>query len=168
MSSEEMDEESLKRRLGLDSWRNLSKDKLIAFVSDLPNMSKEVALGVVAQFPNFKELALNAFDKATSNTARVADANWNSQEKVHSAHAEYRAMLERELERDDLTAEDRLRILALVHQTVQEESAKDSEHKQFMEKIQKIGMSAAGLAVLAGLTALGGKFGLGEQLKPKR
>lgn len=40
-------EDDVKKALNIDSWRNLSKDKLLAFVAEMPHMNKEVALKAI-------------------------------------------------------------------------------------------------------------------------
>jgi O-phosphoseryl-tRNA(Cys) synthetase len=47
-------EDELKKALEIDTWKNLSRDKLIKFVAMMPDMDKELALKVVEQFPEFK------------------------------------------------------------------------------------------------------------------
>ncbi len=49
-------EESVKKALKLDSFRNLSKEKVMQFASMIPYMDKEVAIAIINQFP------VNAFD----------------------------------------------------------------------------------------------------------
>lgn len=39
-------EKEVKRILNIDSFRNLSKDKIMNFVSEIPKMDKEVAMNI--------------------------------------------------------------------------------------------------------------------------
>jgi len=156
----------LMERLGIESWRNLSKEKFMTFVSDLPNMDKEVALKVVGQFPNFKELVLGAFEQVKDEVTQARRFNWKSQKKVHQAFSEYREILGRELEREDLNAEDRFGILGLLKDAIDAEAAKDSENKRFQIIVTGM-LVTAGLA-LAGtaVAALGGKAQIGGGSAP--
>ena len=45
--------EEVKNALKIDSFRNLSKDKIMEFVSLIPNMDKEVAINIIEQYPAF-------------------------------------------------------------------------------------------------------------------
>lgn len=44
-------EDAVKRALKIDSFRNLSKDKIMQFASMIPYMDKEVAIAIINQFP---------------------------------------------------------------------------------------------------------------------
>jgi len=150
-------EDELKQKMGIDSWRNLSKEKFLTFVSELPNMSQEVALKVVEQFPDFKSLVMGSFDHVQAQATNAVGTNWKSQKKVHNAFTEYRAILSKELDRDNLSSEDRFRILELLKNALDDEALKDSEHKAFALKALGVVASAAVVVVAAGLTVLGGK-----------
>ena len=39
-------EKELNRMLNIDSFRNLSKDKIMNFISEIPKMGKEVAMNI--------------------------------------------------------------------------------------------------------------------------
>ena len=90
--------------------------------------------------------------------------NWKSQKKVHEAFAEYREILSKELDRDDLTADDRFRIIEMLRDALQMEASKDSEHKSFVFKILgtvgvvTVAGSALALALLGGKARIGGGF----------
>lgn len=161
MRDEIVSETELKERLGIESWRNLSKDKFIDFVSELPNMSKEVAMKVVEQFPNFKELALGTFDQVQQQATEAVKANWKSQKKVHKAFEQYRGILSKELDRENLSPEDRFTVLRLLKEAIDTEALKDSEHKAFVLRALGMVAAAAAIVVAAGLTALGGKARIG-------
>ena len=51
-------EDAVKRALKIDSFRNLSKDKVMQFASMIPYMDKEVAIAIINQFPLFLLLLL--------------------------------------------------------------------------------------------------------------
>ena len=52
-------ENDVKKALAIDSFRNISKDKIMEFVSAIPNMDKEVAIKIIEQFPSYSESANN-------------------------------------------------------------------------------------------------------------
>lgn len=154
-------EEQIKQLIGIDSWRNLSKEKFLAFVSELPNMNKEVALKVVGQFPEFRRLVLDSYSSLQEQTDGAFKANWKSQNKVHKAYADNRRILERELERESLTSEDRLEIIHILVEMAEKESLKDSENKSFIIKVVSISIGVIAMGVAAGTAALGGKARIG-------
>lgn len=156
------EEQDLKRKLGIESWRNLSRDKLLTFMSEMPNMTKEVALKIIDQFPDFKSLVLESLGQVEEQAANALAANWKSQKKVHRAFAEQRETLRRELDREGLTPEDRLSILKMLAEAIDKEAAKDSEHKAFSYKLVTtvatiaVGGAAAAVAILGGKSKIGG------------
>lgn len=154
-------EDELKRQMGIESWRNLSKEKFLTFVSELPNLSKEVALKVVDQFPDFKGLVLDSLNLVQRQAENAVKTNWKSQKKVHKAFEAYRTALSRELERDNLTTEDRFAILQLFKKAIDDESAKDSEHKSFVLRALTIvgTVGLIGLGAAAAILGVKGKVG---------
>lgn len=150
-------ENQLKQKLGIDSWRNLSRDKFLEFASDLPNMSKDVALKVVGQFPDFRSLVLDSLTEVQEQATNAIEVNWKSQKKVHKAFSEYRKMLSRELDREEVTAEHRLTILRMLQEAIDKESAKDSEHKVFVFKVVSTVGTIAVLGLASALALLGVK-----------
>lgn len=154
-------EEQLRQKAGLESWRNLSKEKFLAFVSELPNMDKEVALKVIGQFPEFKRLVLDSYSSLQEQTDSAFKANWKSQKKVHKAYADTRRILERELERENLTSEERLEIVRMIGETADKEFTKDSENKAFVVKIVGVSVGVLVMGMAAGNAVLGGKSKIG-------
>lgn len=159
----DLSEGELKQRLGIDSWRNLSKDKLLTFVSEMPNLSHETTLKIIDQFPDFRSLVLDSLGEMQEQASNALSANWKSQKKVHKAFSEYREILRRELDREDLTRDDRLAILKMLSEAVDKESAKDSEHKAFAYKLVTTVASVAAIGLGVGYAVLGGKVQIGDK-----
>lgn len=63
-------EDAVKKALAIDSWRNLSKDKLLRFVAMMPDMDKEVAVRTIEQFPQFKEFGSTRWTSWRRNPSR--------------------------------------------------------------------------------------------------
>ncbi len=53
-------ENAVKRALKIDSFRNLSKDKIMQFASMIPYMDKEVAIAIINQFPIYADFGKTA------------------------------------------------------------------------------------------------------------
>lgn len=155
-------EDDVKRALNIDSWRNLSKDKLLTFVAEMPHMDKEVALKAIEQFPNFKSLVGETLHSFGQRYESAQKFSWKSQKKVHDAFQSYRETLNRELEREHLTVEDRFLILEMFRDAVSQESEKDREHKAFTIKMVTIAATVGVAAVGTAIAALGGKAGFGS------
>lgn len=125
-------------------------------------MDHEVALKVIEQFPDFKSLVgetLNSFEQRYESAQKFS---WKSQKKVHDAFKFYRETLNRELERENLSVEERFSILEMLRQAVAMESEKDSEHKAFTIKLVTIAATVGVAAIGTAIAALGGKAGFGS------
>lgn len=145
----------------IDSFRNLSKEKVLQFAALMPEMDKEVAIKVIEQFPEFRQFALDALNVLETEHTSTLDANKTSQAAVFHAFDEVRAILKNELDRDDLSAEDRMIIIDKIMETANQVFAKDSENKRFLDTIFGKTVLATGGAIVAGIVVLGGRA-LGE------
>ncbi|WP_405828809.1 hypothetical protein [Streptomyces sp. NBC_01176] len=150
-------EDEIKRALGIESWRHLSKEKMIRFVAMMPDMSTEVALKIIEQFPAFKDFAkdvVGVMEKAYESTL---SANKQSQEHSHRSCQEVREILRVELSKDNLSGEDKKFIIEQIQETLRMEFQKDSENKQFLSGNLKRVLAGAGAALALGVVFVGGK-----------
>lgn len=150
-------EDDVKRALEIDSWRNLSREKVMRFAAMMPDMDKEVALKIVAQFPVFTRFALGALSFLEKATDSTHVSNNASQERVHEAYGEAREILRGELDQENLSPEERRFILEAIVRTADKESEKDTENKRFLDDLFKKSAVAAGAVIAAGLVFVGGK-----------
>jgi hypothetical protein len=151
------DEDEIKRALGIESWRNLSKDKMIRFVAMMPDMGTEVAMKIVEQFPAFKDFALDVVGAMKKSHESTISANTQSQEHVHQAFQEFRDTLRNELDKGDLTWEQRWKIIEKMQEAVREEAQKDSENKRFLDGALRKVLVLGGAAVALGVAFVGGR-----------
>lgn len=63
MSQYLVSEEQVKKTLQIDSFRNLSKDKIMEFASLIPYMDKDVAIAIINQFPAYVESSRNMIEQ---------------------------------------------------------------------------------------------------------
>jgi len=152
-----LNEEQIKKKLGIDSWRNISKDKVIKFAAMMPEMDKEVAIKIIEQFPEFAKFANEVVDTLEEEYKTTIKANADSQEEVFKAFREIREILKDELKRDGLSPEERMDILHMIMETGDKVSEKDSENKEFLPGLFKIAVNGAEVALVAALVFIGGK-----------
>ena len=154
----------VKKALGIESFRNLSKENVMRFAAMMPDMDKEVALKVVEQFPEFKAFALEAINTIQAAQEKSLASNSESQARVHQAWSDVRAILKGQLDDDELTWEQKKDILDLIMETARQESAKDSENKQFLKDLTKyVAYGVAGVAAAA-VVFVGGRVGIDQFL----
>ncbi len=152
-------EDDIKKALGIDTWRNLSRDNVTRFAAMLPDVDKEVALKIVEQLPEFTSFALEAINVMQKAHESAHADNKQSMAQVHEAFREIREILRGQLEVEDLPWEQRKYILDLLMDTGKLEYAKDTENKQFVREMYSIMGAAVGGALLLAVVFVGGKVG---------
>ena len=75
-------EDAVKKALKIDSFRNLSKDKIMQFASMIPYMDKEVAIAVINQFPKFVEFGKIVISSYMQMCDNILEKNKESQVAV--------------------------------------------------------------------------------------
>lgn len=151
-------EAEIMQELGIESWRNLSKDKMIRFAAMMPDMDTEVALKIIEQFPVFKEFAMDTVDAMEKAHESTLSANKQSQEYVHQAFQEIREILKGELSKGDLSWEEKKFLIEKIQETGRFEFQKDSENKKFLDGVLKKVVVGVGAALALGVVFVGGKL----------
>lgn len=156
-------EQDVKKAMGIDSFRNLSKDGVMQFVSLMNDTAPEVRLAIIEQFPNFKKLTLDVVDVYKEAQQEVAGAGRDSTQEAHNAWAEVRKILEKELDSNiALTKEERLAYLQMIFDTAEKQGLIHASDQRFWnEYLLKAGQFALG-GIALGLVAVAG-----VALKPK-
>jgi hypothetical protein len=139
-------EVEVKDVLGIESWRNLSKDTFLRFLTTMPEMDKEVALELIGQIPELTTAARLVLDDAAKAYDAALASNARSQETTHQIGLERLAILRAELGKD-LSPEDRMRVLDDIRDVHARAILKDTENKKFLadqfDKRLGIGVAAA-------------------------
>ena len=124
-------EVEVKEVLGIESWRNLSKDTFLRFLATMPEIDREVALKLIGQIPEITTFARVALDDAAKAYDAALTSNARSQEMVHQVHLERLAILKAELAKD-LSPEERMRVLDDIRDVNSSAFLKDTENKNFL------------------------------------
>lgn len=148
-------EEEVKRALDLDSFRNLSKDKIIEFVSMIPNMDKDVAISLINQFPEYGIFANNAITQLKGMCDSALESNNSSQKDAVAAYRKILDDLGILLNKEETSAEERALITDKMIEIADKISAKDSENKEFLIKVLKTVSPYVGGALVLGAAILG-------------
>lgn len=144
------------KKLDIPDFRHLTKDKVSQFVSLLPQMPPEVQKKALEQFPNFAKTVSGAVAEYKEIVLGVISSNDRSMESYRAEALSIINALEKLLERDDLSFEDKKYVTETLLKVHQMSHEKDSENKKFNWAL--VGASAAFLAsaVAALASALGG------------
>ncbi len=155
MKKKMMLEEDVKKALDITDFRSLSKEKIMEFVSIIPKVDKEVAISIINQFPNYADMAkdmvggmINLCDNA------LQDAKVGRKDVIES----YRVVLEtlkEELNKGDLSIDDRKRITDDMLVVAEKIDAVNDKHLEFLkDTLKKVGGTIAGVVVV-GVAILG-------------
>ena len=148
-------ENEVKKALAIDSFRNMSKDKIMEFVSAIPNMEKDVAIRIIEQFPAYTESANNMLAQLNTMCNNAMKENGESQKEAIKAYKKILDDLGELLKKDTITAEERVQITEQMITVADRISAKDTENKDFLNGIIKYGVSIIGGALVLGAAILG-------------
>ena len=148
-------ENDVKKALAIDSFRNISKDKIMEFVSAIPNMDKEVAIKIIEQFPSYAESANNMIAQLNTLCSNAMKENGESQKEVIGTYKKILDDLGELLKKDTNTAEERAQITKQMIEVADRISAKDTENKEFLSGITKYGGHIIVSALVLGAVILG-------------
>lgn len=155
MSKHYFSEEQVKDALQINSFREISKAKLMEFVSLIPNMDKDVALAIIGQFPAYSDCAKVMVGELKSMCSNVLTDNSDSRGAYVAAYNGILDSLQKELNRENLSAEDRAYITEKMILVADKLAVKDTENKQFLAGLFKYGTCFMGLGLVVGGTILG-------------
>ncbi|MFF0593498.1 hypothetical protein [Streptomyces antibioticus] len=154
-------EDEVKQALEIDSWRHLSKENMVKFAAMMPDMSTELALKIVEQFPVFTDFAKDVVGVMEKTYDSTLSANKESQELFHRACQDIRDILRSELAKGGLSWDEKKFIIEQIQETGRMEFQKDSENKRFLSVNLKRALAGAGAALALAVVFVGGKVILG-------
>lgn len=149
-------EEEVKRKLGIDSWRNLSKDGVMSLVAMMPEMSKDVALKIAEQFPDFKLLVTETLNVVGDQLKSVFTSNDKSQKRAQKAFDTAQKAYISELDKD-LSTEERRDLYERILDAAQKVDDKDERNKQFVLNALKVVGATIAAVLVAAVAFVGGR-----------
>ena len=135
MPNTTLTEDQVKKALQIESFRNLSKEKVMKFVSLIPSMDKEVALSIINQFPEYAGMARSMVEEMGAICDNALKENTHSQDAVFAAYRKIIDDLGELLKKDDISSEEREYISSKMIEVADKMAAKDSENKKFQSWI---------------------------------
>lgn len=147
--------DEVKNALKIDSFRNLSKDKIMEFVSLIPNMDKEVAIKIIEQYPAFAKLSESMVAQLNKMCDTALEKNEESQRLTIQAYKQILDELSNQLHMEDVSKEEREKITKQMIEIADKISVKDTENKAFIDKMAKYSTGFAIGVVVLGAAILG-------------
>lgn len=148
-------EDDVKKALNIENFRNISKDKIMEFVSLIPQMDKDVAMAIINQFPAYSESALNMIMQLNVMCDKLLASNKASQTDAIEAYKKVLETLRESILKDDITPEERDKITKQMIEVADKISAKDTENKKFLKDLFKTGAGVLSVVIVVGATILG-------------
>lgn len=154
--SKPLTEQKVLKKLGIEDFRHLTKDKVITMASMLDKMSPEVAKKAIEQFPNFSNTMKEILHDYKESLDKAQETNADSVKSFYDSCDMIISSLQKELEKNDLNFEEKKFIIDKMMEVNRMKGEKDSENKKFIATMALFGMAAT--AIVAGVlsSVLGG------------
>lgn len=149
-------ERKVLKKLGIEDFRHLTKDKVITMTSMLDKMDPEVAKKAIEQFPNFSDTMREILHDYKESLDQAQKANAESVKSFYDSCDSVIRSLQKELDRADQTFEERKYIIEKMLEINKMKEDKDSENKKFITAMALFGIAAVGIVAGALSSALGG------------
>lgn len=148
-------EKEVKKALGISSFRNLSKEKIIEFVSFVPNIDKEVALGIINQFPNYVEVTKNIIGEYKSICNTLIEKLDESYKMCIESYQQLLNNLDYRIRNETLSFEEKQEITSQMFDVVIKIDNKQSEHNKFFVEIFSKSFQLLSGCIFVGAMVLG-------------
>ena len=130
-----LSEEAVKRALKIDSFRNLSKDKVMQFASMIPYVDKNVAIAIINQLPTFADFVKTAVSTYSQMCDKILECNKESQKAAVTGYQTILDALAKKMECEDVTEEQRKAITEDMLQVADKIAELDFQNKKFLDKM---------------------------------
>lgn len=149
--SRPLTEQQVLKKLKIDDFRHLTKDKVIDMASMLDKMDPEVAKKALEQFPDFANTMKDVLVQYKENIDALLKENGDSVKAYYDSCDAIISTLQKELEREELTFDERKYIIDKILEVAQMKGRKDSENKKFLATLAICGVAT--VTVVAGILA---------------
>ncbi len=138
------------KKLDIPDFRHMTKDKVVAFASMIPRMDPEVAKKALEQFPNFASTSLDIMKEYRGVLEEAMQDDRDSTQVCYDMYNHVMDSLEKILQEEDLTFDEKTYILNQMREVADAVSQKDYEKANNRLKILGIagGIAASIVAVL--------------------
>ena len=142
-------EDAVKRALKIDSFRNLSKDKVMQFASMIPYMDKEVAIAIINQFPVYADFGRTAIEQYTEVCNSILENNKESQAAVVKGYQTILDALAKRMEKEEIPDQERQSITIDMIAVADKIAETDLNNKKFLDRMSSKILIFMGIGVAA-------------------
>lgn len=148
-------EDQVKKALHINTFRNLSKDKVMEFVNLIPQMDKEVAMSIINQFPAYTKYATDIIGQLKDQCQTIASSSDSSRKDAVDAYTKILDTLSDMLKSGDLSENERGIITEQMIDVAGRIDKLDERNKKFLDKLSKRGTAVVMFALGLGAAILG-------------
>ena len=152
----------IKKALGIESWRNLSRDKVVRFAAMMPDMDKEVMLEIIKTFPEFTNYGNDLLKSLRKTIQETVDKNSEDYRMGLAIIQETQVICREQLNRTDISVEERILIWNNLMEVTKLVPVMDKENKKFYEFLNNKYFKATAAALATALVFIGGKVMLDQ------
>nr|WP_303664663.1 hypothetical protein [Ruminococcus bromii] len=149
-------EQKVLKKLGIEDFRHLTKDKVIKMASMIDKMDPEVAKKALEQFPDFANTTKEMLVEYKNTLDKSLESNRESVQTFYNSCNSMIESLQKQLEDKNLTFEERKYIIDTMLEISKMMEAKDSENKKFLATMALIGATVVGTVTAILASTLGG------------
>ena len=149
-------EQLVLKKLDIADFRHLTKDKVIAMASMLDKMNPEVAKKALEQFPEFSSTVKEMLIEYKETLNKGLESNKESVQSYYKVCNAEIESLQKELNRDSLSFEERKYIIDKMLEISKMMGEKDTENKRFIATMAVIGATALCITSAVLASVLGG------------
>lgn len=149
-------EQKILRKLNIDDFRQLTKDKVITMASMLDKMDPEVAKKALEQFPEFSNVTMEMLNRYKETLEKGLEANKEGVQSYYDSCKSIIESLQNQLEHENLSFEERKYIIDKMLEISKMMGEKDSENKKFIIIMSGLGFAVLSLSIVILESALGG------------
>lgn len=151
-----LSEQKVLKKLGIEDFRHLTKDKVITMASMLDRMDPEVAKKALEQFPEFAKTTKEMLAGYKDSLDKGMSSNEESVQAFYEINKARTESLQRELDKEGLSFEQKKYIMDEMKEIANQVDKKDTENKKFILGMATLGAGAfiGAMGILA--SALGG------------
>lgn len=128
-------EDAVKRALKIDSFRNMSKDKIMQFASMIPYMDKDVAIAIINQFPVFADFGKTVISHYMQVCDNILEKNKESHMAVIHGYQTILDALSKRMSAENITEEERKSITEDMVSVADKIAEADLQNKKFLDRM---------------------------------
>ena len=153
--SKKLTEQKVLKKLNIEDFRHLTKDKVISMASILDKMDSEVAKKALEQFPDFSNTAKEMLNGYKDTLDKGLETNRESVLSYYDSCNSIIESLQKQLDDEHISFAERKYIIDKMFEISKMMGEKDSENKKFIFKIALVGAAAVGVTVAVVASAIG-------------